>query len=60
MKTKLSLISMHHLQIYNSIVQVASGIFGGKKGNDAVKINDLSADAAISTMNRVFEMAGVG
>ncbi len=59
LKSKLGFLSLQHLQLYSTLVEIASGIFGGgKKTSTPVKINDLPAEAAVSTMNRVFEMAG--
>jgi hypothetical protein len=57
---KLATLSMNHLQVYNSIVEVAAGIFGKKDGDrpTPTKINDLSPEAAVATINNVLGMAG--
>lgn len=53
-------MSTNHLQLFNTLAEIASGIFGGDKKDkpQPIKINDLSADAAVHAMNSVFEMAG--
>jgi hypothetical protein len=52
---------MNHLQMYYSMAEILSAAFGGKKdSSEPVKINDLSPEAAVDTMNRVFQMAGAG
>jgi hypothetical protein len=58
MKIKLSLLTTNHLQIYNSIVEVAAGIFGGKEKPEPLKINDMSPEAAVNAINQFFKDAG--
>jgi hypothetical protein len=54
LKYKLSQLSMHHLQIYNTLIEVAAGIFGDGKGKaEPIKINDLPPAVAVDTMNRI-------
>ena len=62
MKMKLGELTNNHLQIYNTLGEIASAIFGGKKSDkpEPIKINDLSAEAAVATMNQVLQLAGAG
>lgn len=56
-KTKLSLMTTNHLQIYNSMAEILAGAFGKKK-DAPIKINDLPAQQAVDTINQI--LAGGG
>lgn len=62
MKLKLNELTNNHLQIYYTLGEIASAIFGSKKSDkpEPIKINDLSPEAAVDTMNKIFQMAGAG
>lgn len=56
-KLKTGEITTNHLQMYNIMAELLSAAFGEKK-KEAVKVNDLSPDAAVNGLNQLFQMAG--
>jgi hypothetical protein len=60
-KLKTNEISTNHLQIYNSMAEIASAIFGDKKDSEkkeVIKVNDMNPDDAVNQLNSFFRMAG--
>jgi hypothetical protein len=56
-KLKTEELSTNHLQFYNSIAEIVSSVFGGKK-KEVVKVNDMDPDSAVNALNGLFNLAG--
>jgi hypothetical protein len=59
LKTKLGFLSLQHLQLYSTLVDIASGIFGGKKAKP-VNVSDMTPENAVAHINDFFKKAGGG
>lgn len=56
-KLKIGEFSTNHLQFYNSLGEIVGAVFGEKKAAP-VKVNDMSPENAVQSLNDFFKMTG--
>jgi hypothetical protein len=57
-RLKTGEFSTNHLQFYNSIAEVVAAVFGDKKKDAPIKVNDMAPEQAVNELNNFFGQFG--
>lgn len=56
-KLKTGEVTTNHLQMYNIMAELLAAAFGDKK-KDPIKVNEMAPEAAVNSLNNLFNLAG--